>query len=49
MNITITGANVSQRKYIPSAIEYCVNKLMPRMTNIDSSKTLKTAKRWDIV
>jgi hypothetical protein len=44
MNITITGANVSQRKYILSAIEYCVNKLMPRMTNIDIYVKLKDIK-----
>jgi len=44
MNIVITGANPTQRKYITSIVEFCVKKMMPRMTNIEIQVKLKSIK-----
>lgn len=41
MIITVKGGSASQKKHIPSVINFCVNKLMPRMTGLDITIKLK--------
>lgn len=41
MNITVIGATASQKRHIPSLVEFCVEKLMPRMKDIDVIVRLK--------
>ena len=39
--IRIIGGTASQKKHIPSVINFCIQKLMPRMTNLDITVRLK--------
>ena len=39
--IRITGGTASQKKHVPSVINFCIQKLMPRMKNLDITVRLK--------
>lgn len=41
MVINITGGSKSQRKYIPSIIEFCIDTMMPRMKDIQIDVRVK--------
>lgn len=41
MEIVIKGANATQKKHIESMVEFCVNKMMPRMRNLSFTIKLK--------
>jgi hypothetical protein len=45
--IRVTGGTASQRKYIPSLINFCINKLMPRMKNLEITVRLKDLTKTD--
>jgi hypothetical protein len=40
--ITVTGGKPNQRKYVESMVEFCIQKLMPRMKTLDITVKLKT-------
>lgn len=42
--ITVTGGTKSQQKYVTSMVEFIVNKLMPRMYNLDITVKLRDLK-----
>ena len=42
MLITVTGGKPNQRKYVESMVEFCIQKLMPRMETLDITVKLKT-------
>jgi hypothetical protein len=42
--IRVTGGTASQRKYIPSVVNFCIKKLMPRMKGLDITVRLKELK-----
>lgn len=42
--IEITGGKAYQRRYTESIVQYCINKLMPRMKTLDINVRLKTIK-----
>jgi len=44
MVITVKGGTASQKKHVPSVVNFCVQKLMPRMTNLDITVRLKDLK-----
>jgi len=44
MLITVTGGKPNQRKYVESMVEFCIQKLMPRMETLDITVKLKTPK-----
>lgn len=46
-NITIKNASPTQAKHIKSIIEFCINKLMPRMYNLDITVKLKNLSKTD--
>jgi hypothetical protein len=42
--IRVTGGSASQKKYVPSVVNFCIKKLMPRMKNIHVTVRLKDLK-----
>ena len=44
MLITVTGGNPNQRKYVESMVEFCIQKLMPRMQTLDIEIKLASPK-----
>ena len=42
--IEVIGGTASQKKHIHSVVEFCIQKLMPRMTNLDITIRLKDLK-----
>jgi hypothetical protein len=42
--IRVTGGTASQKKYIPSVINFCIQKLMPRMNDLDIVVRMKDLK-----
>jgi len=44
MLITVTGGKPNQCKYVESMVEFCIQKLMPRMETLDITVKLKTPK-----
>jgi hypothetical protein len=47
MEITVKGGTASQKKRVPQMIEYCVNKMMPRMQNLEINVVLKDLGKSD--
>lgn len=43
-NIEILGGRDYQREYVQSVVEFCIEKLMPRMKTLDIEVKLKTIK-----
>ena len=44
MLITVTGGKPNQRKYVESMVEFCIQKLMPRMQTLDITIKLNSPK-----
>ena len=42
--IRITGGSASQKKHVASVVEFCIQKLMPRMNNLNITVRLKDLK-----
>jgi len=42
--IRVTGGSASQKKYVPSVVNFCIQKLMPRMRGLDITVRLKDLK-----
>ena len=47
MNITIIGGNASQKNRVESMVKFCVDKMMPRMQDLEITVKLKSLKRQD--
>lgn len=47
MAISITGGTKSQKKYVKSITDFCVNKLMPRMVSLELNIRLRDFGRDD--
>jgi hypothetical protein len=47
MSITIIGGNTNQKKHVESIVEFCIQKLMPRMYNLEITIKLKSLKKQD--
>ena len=43
-NIEICGGKAYQREYVRSVVEFCIQKLMPKMKTLDIEVVLKTIK-----
>lgn len=41
MIITVKGGSRNQKKYVTSIVQFCINKMMPRMKNLEITVKLK--------
>jgi len=45
--IRVTGGSASQKKHIPGVIDFCIQKLMPRMKGLNITVRLKDLSKTD--